>query len=185
MGLRNTANEYGSLARWLHWLVAIGMVAIIYLGLTQAGMDRGPEKQEMRVIHGSIALIVLVLMTIRIVWRFMNDVPAHPEGVPGWQRAAATLVHWGIYAAVFVQLVSGPITVATGDRAISFFGLFSFSLPVEVTDENHHFWEEIHEFTWKIIAVLLVVHVMAAVYNHVVLKNDVLRRMTTGTRQDG
>ena len=143
MALRNTESEWGWLAKALHWLIAIGIFAIIYLGLTQAGMERGPEKQDMRVIHGSIALIVLVLMTIRIVWRFMNDVPAHPEGMPGWQRAAATLVHWGIYIAVFVQLVSGPITVATGDRAISFFGLFSFSLPVEATDESHHFWEEI------------------------------------------
>lgn len=185
MGLRNTASEYGSLAKWLHWLVAIGMVVIIYLGLTQSGMERGPERSEIRVIHGSIALIVLVLMTIRIVWRFMNDVPAHPEGVPGWQRATASLVHWGIYLAVFVQLISGPITVATGDNPVSFFGLFSFTLPVAVTEDAHHFWEEIHEFTWQIVAVLLVVHIVAAIYNHVVLKNDVLRRMTTGVRQGG
>jgi cytochrome b561 len=56
----------------------------------------------MRVIHGSIALIVLLLMTIRIIWRFMNETPAHPEGMPGWQRASATFVHWAIYVAVFV-----------------------------------------------------------------------------------
>ena len=185
MGLRNTASEYGSLAKWLHWLVAIGMVAIIYLGLTQAGMERGPEKTDMRMIHGSIALMVLALMTVRIVWRFMNDVPAHPDGMPGWQRATASLVHWGIYIAVFVQLISGPVTVATGGNPVTFFRLVSFSLPVEVSDEAHHFWEEIHEFTWKIIAVLLVVHIVGAIYNHFVLKNDVLRRMTTGARQGG
>ncbi len=56
-----------------------------------------------------------------------------------------SLAHCGIYLAVFVQLVSGPI----------------------------------------IVAALLVVHVIGAIYNHVVLGNNVLRRMTTGLQQDG
>lgn len=183
MGLRNTSSEFGSLAKWLHWLITIGLIVILYMGLEQAGMERGPEKTEMRVIHGSIALLVLLLMTVRLVWRFMNEVPAHPEGMPAAQRAVATLVHWGIYIAVFVQLLSGPITIATGGREISFFGLFSFSLPVEETEEAHHFWEETHEFSWKIVAAIVVLHILGALYNHFVAKNDVLRRMTTGVKQ--
>lgn len=183
MALRNTSAEFGSLAKWLHWLIAIGLVVILYLGLEQAGMERGPEKAEMRVIHGSIALLVLVLMSVRLVWRFMNEVPGHPDGMPALQRAAATLVHWAIYIAVFVQLISGPVTIATGGRAISFFGLLSFQLPVEESEEAHHFWEEVHEFSWKIVAAIVVLHVLGALYNHFIAKNDVLRRMTTGARQ--
>jgi len=183
LGLHNTTSEFGSLAKWLHWLIALGLVAIFYLGLQQAGMERGPEKSEMRVIHGSIALIVLLLMTVRLVWHFMNEVPAHPDGMPAAQRAIATLVHWAIYIAVFVQLISGPITIATGGSAVPFFGLFSFSLPVEESEEAHHFWEEVHEFTWKIVAAIVVLHILGALYNHFVAKNDVLRRMTTGVKR--
>jgi len=184
MGMRNTSSEFGSLAKWLHWLIALGIFALIYLGLEQSGMERGPDKQAVRDLHGSIAILVFVLMTIRIIWRFMNDVPAHPDGTPAWQRAGATLVHWGIYAAVFLQLISGPITVATGGRSIAFFDLFSIALPVAQNEDKHHFYEEIHETVWIIISALLVVHILAALYNHFVLKNDVLRRMTVGVRQD-
>lgn len=180
MGLRNTTSEYGSLAKWFHWLIAIGIAVILYLGLQQAGMERGPEKSELRVVHGSIALIVLLLMTVRLVWRFMNKVPAHPNGMPGWQRASATIVHWGIYIAVFAQLLSGPITIATGGRPVPVFGLFSFSLPVEQTEEAHHFWEAVHEFSWKIVATIVVVHILGALYNHFIARNDALRRMTVG-----
>ena len=180
MALKNSVTDYGSLAKWLHWLIATAMLVIFYLGLQQADMERGPEQQEMRAIHGSIALIVLLLMTVRIIWRWANAVPAHPQGMPGWQRATATLVHWGIYIAVFVQLLSGPMTVATGPGAIPFFNLFSISLPVERNQDAHHFWEEVHETTWKVIAALLVLHVIGALYNHFVLRNDVLKRMTTG-----
>ena len=95
MGLRNTTLEFGTLAKALHWLVAIGVFTLLYLGLQQAGMEKGPVKSEIRFIHGSIALTVLVLMTIRIIWRWMNDVPAHPAGTPAWQRLATKAVHWG------------------------------------------------------------------------------------------
>ena len=184
MGLRNTSSEFGSLAKWLHWLVAIGIFALIWLGLEQSGMEKGPDKQAVRDVHGSIALLVFVLMTIRIIWRFMNDVPGHPEGMPAWQRASATLVHWGMYVAVFVQLISGPITVATGGRSIAFFNLFSIALPVAQDEDKHHLYEEIHESVWVIVAALLLVHIAGAIYNHFVLKNDIVRRMTVGVEKD-
>lgn len=182
MGLRNTTAEYGTLAKSLHWLVAIGVFALVFLGLEQSGMERGDEKSEIRFIHASIALAVFALMTIRIIWRFMNAAPAHPGGMAAWQRLSAAVVHWGLYAAVFVQLISGGMTVATGGRALPFFGLFSIPLPVEENRESHEFWEEIHEFAWKIVAVLIVVHILGAIYNHFVAKNDVMRRMTVGLK---
>ena len=182
MSLRNTQFEYGSLAKWLHWLTAIGIFALLYLGIEQIDMERGPDKSAIRALHGSIALLVFALMTLRIVWRSMNEVPAHPDGMPGWQRAAASLVHWGIYITVNVQLIAGALIVGTGGRPLPFFGVFSIPLPIAENHDKHEFWEEIHEFTWKIIAALLVVHFLAALYNHFVAKNDVLRRMTVGAR---
>ena len=182
MTLRNTSAQYGSLAKWLHWLVAIGIACLIYLGLQQSGMDSGDERSAVRALHGSIAVLVLLLMTVRLVWRFLNEVPAHPDGMPAWQRGAAALVHWGLYGAVFVQIAAGMMVVATGGKPVPFFGLFSIPLPVAEDGEAHELWEEIHEVVWWTIAALIAVHVLGALYNHFVLKNDVLRRMTHGVK---
>jgi cytochrome b561 len=182
MGLRNTTTEFGALAKALHWLVTIGLFTLLYLGLEQSGMERGPEKSEVRFIHASIAMGVFALMTIRIIWRLINEVPAHPDGTAAWQRLSATVVHWGLYLAVFVQLISGGMTVATGGRALPFFGIFSIPLPVDKDEDNHHFWEEIHEFAWRIVAVLIVIHILGAIYNHFISRNDVVRRMTVGLK---
>lgn len=181
MGLRNTANDYGSLARALHWLVAIGIFVLLWLGLEQSGMERGAERQAVRDLHGSIALLVFVLMSVRVVWRLMSVIPDHPTATPGWQRLAAAVVHWGLYASVFVQIVAGAMAVSTGGRALAFFGLFSIPLPVAESDEGHEFWEGIHESVWAVIVALLLVHVLAALYHHFIAKNDVLRRMTVGS----
>jgi len=183
MGLRNTSLEYGAVAKLLHWLVAIGIFVLIWLGLEQSGLERGPERDEIRFIHASIALAVFVLMSIRILWRFANEVPAHPAGMPEIQKIVAGLVHWGLYVTISVQLVSGAMTIATNGSPLPFFGLFSVPLPVPENHDMHEFWEEVHEPTWIAVAVLVAIHVLGALYNHFIARNDVLRRMTHGVSQ--
>ena len=183
MALRNTTAEWGSLAKALHWLVAIGIFVLIWLGLSQSDLPSGDERTRIRVIHGSIALVVLVLMTVRIIWRWMNETPAHPEGFPAWQNLSAALVHWGLYIAVFVQIFSGAMVVATNGNGIPFFGLFTIPVPVAENHDAHEFWEEVHEPVWWVIALLVVIHILGALYNHFIAKNDVLRRMTHGVKK--
>jgi len=180
VGLKNTSAEYGTLAKALHWFIAIGIFALIYLGLEQAGMERGDEKSRIRFIHASIATIILVLMTVRIVWRFMNEVPAHPEGMATLQRMISSVVHWGLYITVFAQLTAGAMVVGTGGKGLPVFGLFTVPLPVAENHDAHEWWEGVHEFVWKPLALLLILHVLGALYNHFIAKNDVLRRMTSG-----
>jgi cytochrome b561 len=179
LALRNSSSEFGSLAKTLHWLVAAGIFWLLYLGLVQSGMESGDEKTAIRMTHASWALLVLALMTIRIVWRFMNEVPGHPEGTPAWQRTSARIAHWALYAIVFVQLIAGVMTVATRGNGLPLFGM-RVPFPMQNDDEAHKFWEEIHEFMWQPLAALLVLHVLAALYNHFVAKNNILRRMTVG-----
>ena len=182
MGLKNTNIEYGSLAKALHWLVAIGLCALIFLGLEQAGMESGDERSRILLIHKSIATITLMLMTIRIVWRFMNDVPAYPDEMPQWQRVSSSIVHWGLYITVFAQLFAGAMVSGTGGRGLPVFGFFSIPLPVAEDHDAHEWWEEVHEFVWIPIAALLIVHILAALYNHFIVKNDTVRRMTVGVK---
>lgn len=182
MGLKNTTTEYGSLAKALHWLIAIALFALIYLGLEQAGMDKGDERSRVRFIHASIASVTLMLMTIRIIWRFMNDVPAHPDGMPALQRTISSLVHWGLYVTVFAQLYAGAMIVGTGGNGIPVFGLFTIPIPVAENHDAHEWWEEVHEIIWIPIAILIVVHILGSLYNHFIAKNDVLRRMTVGLK---
>ena len=182
MELRNTTIEWGTLAKVLHWLIAVAILGLVLAGLQQSGMERGPEKAQIRMLHSSTGLLVLGLMTLRIVWRWMNETPLHEAGFAAWQKLAATVAHWGLYITVFVQLISGVLLTATAGSGLPFFGLFKIHLGFERDNDAHHFWEEIHELSWQVIAALVGVHVVGALYNHFVLKNDVLRRMTSGVK---
>ena len=181
MAIGNTKNSYGSLAKWLHWTSALLLVGLVIAGLVISGMERGPDKKELEGIHISVGLLLLALMTLRLAWKLLNPSPAAPAGVPGWQRIAAALVHWGLYAAIYFQIAIGIL--AEGQRPIAFFGLFEFGPLLEKNEAQHELFEELHESGWIVIAVLAGVHVLAALHHHYVNKNDVLRRMTTGQVQ--
>lgn len=176
--MKNTADSYGWLAKLLHWVIALMLVGIVYAGLTFNGMERGPERGELAALHKSVALLLLLLMTFRLIWKFMNPRPAAPATTPAWQKSAATLTHWALYVAVYFQLTAGVLV--SGQRPIEFFGLFEIPAFLEENEEQHEYFEGLHGWGWKILAGLVTLHVLAALYHHFKLKDNVLRRMTTG-----
>ena len=178
MALRNTTETYGWLAKLLHWLIALFLVGLVYAGLTFTGMERGPERSELAGLHKSMALLTLLLMTVRLVWKFMNPRPAVPGGTPDWQKTSAALTHWALYAAVYFQLTAGILV--SGQRPISFFNLFEIPAFLAENEQQHELFEEFHEVGWIILAALVALHVAAALYHHIKLKDNVLRRMTSG-----
>ncbi len=182
MRLKNSSEQFGIIAKYLHWLIAAGIFTLLFLGIEQSDMERGDAKNYIRFIHGSVATVVLMLMTARLFWRFVSPPPGHPDGIPNWQRTSSTLVHWGLYICVFVQLSAGAMVIGTAGKGLPMFGFFSIPLPVEENHDNHEWWEGIHEFMWRPLAALIVLHVLAALYNHFIVKNNVLRRMTIGTK---
>lgn len=177
MAIGNTTETYGWLARALHWGIAILIFYLVYLGLVSGDLE-GEAKAAMRATHKSFALLVLALMTLRIIWRLMNPRPDDPPGTPGWQRAAALWAHWAIYAAIFSQLIVGLLVA--GQRPISFFGLFEIGPLLAENREQHEFFEELHETGWIVLAVLVGIHVLAAIYHQFVRKDNVLSRMIKG-----
>jgi cytochrome b561 len=102
--------------------------------------------------------------------------------MPAWERAIASLVHWGLYITVFAQLIVGALMNGTAGRGLPVFGLFTIPVPVAENRDAHEWWEEVHEVVWIPIAVLVSIHILAALYNHFIAKNDVLRRMTVGLK---
>lgn len=177
MAIGNTTETYGWIARALHWGIAILIFYLVYLGLVSGDLE-GEAKSAMRATHKSFALLVLTLMTVRIIWRLMNPRPEDPPGTPGWQRAAALWAHWAIYAAIFFQLIVGLLVA--GQRPISFFGLFEIGPLLAENREQHEFFEELHETGWIVLAVLVGIHVLAAIYHQFVRKDNVLSRMIKG-----
>lgn len=175
--LRNTTAQWGIVAKSLHWLVAVGVLAMIPLGWIWTTMALSPTKLELANLHKSLGIALLALMAIRTGWRLANPVPRAPAGTPRWQRWIAAVTHWLLYAVLLAMPLTGWLINSAANFPLKVFGLFPLPALVEPNDPLKEQAELAHlALSWCLI-VLLVVHVAAALYHHFRLRDPVLQRM--------
>lgn len=178
--LRNTTERWGSVAKSFHWLIALLIFIMIAVGWTAKLSPRGPLRIELFGWHKSTGMLILGLMTARLLWRLVNPVPVLPPTVKGWEKFVAAATHWLIYAAVFVMPISGYVITSAGNAPFKFFKTFTVPLLVPPDRALHGTAEGVHEWAFWILAVLLVLHISAALRHHFVVKDDILSKMLPG-----
>lgn len=177
MPLRNTLQRYGSLAQFFHWAtVALVAVQLVTMELAE-DLPRGLAKLEMVARHKSVGITILVLAALRLAWRFANPIPPAPRDVAPWQRRAADVSHWLLYALIFALPLSGWMMSSAANYPVSWFGLVQLPDLVGASEQLQETLEEVHEALATTLLVIAGIHVLAALQHHFLLKDDVLRRM--------
>ncbi|HET7204729.1 MAG TPA: cytochrome b [Steroidobacteraceae bacterium] len=178
MPLRNTAEAYGSLSKFLHWAIVLLIVSQYFIA--EAAEDAGkdtPERASLMGWHVSFGMLVLLLALVRIAWKIANKGQPAVLGQVAWQRKAATAGHGILYLLILLQPLSGWLVVSSGGSPAGFFGWFDFPALVAENHGLHEALEEVHEVLFNVLLVVAVVHVAAALYHHWVLRDATLRRM--------
>jgi len=177
MQLRNTADNYGALAKFLHWTIVILIIAQYVIIEAAEELPDGLEKLTMITRHKSIGILVLALALVRIGWKLANKGQPAPVPMPRPQRIAAAAGHGLLYLLILAQPISGWMMSSAANYPVTFFGWFELPALVAANEDMHEFYEEVHEFLFTALLVVTVVHVLAALYHHFVQKDDTLRRM--------
>ncbi|MGD8430339.1 MAG: cytochrome b [Ectothiorhodospiraceae bacterium] len=182
MAVRNTVSEWGIPARVFHWLVVAGVAGLSALGWVMVYWPLSPTQFRLYAWHKAAGVIVLGVVLLRLLWRLSNRAPALPDGMPLWERRAAHLSHWALYALLFALPITGYLINSAANFPLSVFGLFT--LP-NLTGENPALEDSAklaHLTLFWILAAVVAVHVAAALKHHFIDRDDVLRRML-GTRR--
>ncbi|MES2174761.1 MAG: cytochrome b [Pseudomonadota bacterium] len=167
--------RYTTVARALHWIIAVLILGNLFFGFAH---DALPKDWAVMPVHKSIGLTVLALTLLRIVWRLTHRAPPLPAAMPAWEKGAAHATHFIFYALMLVLPLSGWIMSSAGTRPLNWFFLFDipkFGLGKE--DAIVTLSRSAHELLPWIWAALILIHIGAALRHHLVLKDDVLRRM--------
>ena len=189
MALTSSERRYGVVAMTLHWLIALAIVFNFSLGLYMHYLPKTkPFTIELFQFHKSVGLTVLGLSVLRLFWRLINPVPPLPAGLPNWERVAARGSHFLLYFFMIAIPLAGWSMVSVSPLEIPTFWFRQFQVPHLPFPASFHTeaWADgllvVHAYLAFAMAGLFVLHVMAALRHHLILKNDVLRRMVPGTR---
>lgn len=188
MGLRNTTEGWGWLARLLHWAIGGAIIFLLGLGFYTAEFVTDVFEQFGLVqLHKSWGFTVFVLALLRVVWRLFNPAPPLPASMSSLERAMAHGGHIALYALMFVMPLSGWLMASASELQELYgvknmvFGLFEMPDPFVPGDRAiEELFSTIHFWSGILLTAILVGHIGAALQHHFVHKDNVLRRMISG-----
>ncbi len=182
-GMTKEPDRYSSVAKALHWAIALVIFTLIPAGLIMHNLPFGDTKFLMYQVHKSFGLTVLALATFRLVWRLMHPVPPLPENLKPWEKVAARITHIGFYAIMFGIPLIGWAMVSSAPIGIPTKLFFVIPIPHFPLPQSEALYELLlssHKYMSFATLGLLVLHVGAALKHHFVLLDDVLLRMMPG-----
>lgn len=156
----------------LHWLTAVLVIVQWTIGRTTGLLPRGPLRVDIWSVHVLLGVCITLVFVARIVWRVRRGRRLPGIGTPV-ERAAATVVHLSLYAVLGIVLALG-----FANTYVHGFPLFNvLTLPGKqdmATILRVNGW---HGLAANVLAALILLHTLAALFHHYVQRDDVMRRM--------
>ena len=157
--------DYFKTQKIIHWLMAI----MIMLDLNVAQKFGGD--------HATAGLIVTFLFILRMILRYRYGAPELPATMPKWQVISAKAGHYGLYILMAGLIITGIISASFASDTIMIFG--SYDLAFFTHNENlFSIIRNVHEFCTNAIIALIIIHILAALYHHFVVKDQTTLNMT-------
>lgn len=179
MAARNSEQAWGSVSQAFHWGTALLVAASAPVGLIANAMERGPTERALFDVHFALGALIFLLVSARILWRFADPAPPPPSGLGSRTVLAARLAHLAIYAALLAMIASGYVIQIHMRPALDLFGLVSLPRPFEPGEDESlraAAWY-VHRYAFRLLLVLLALHIAAALWHQFVRRDGVLRRM--------
>ncbi|WP_261859361.1 cytochrome b [Photobacterium sanguinicancri] len=126
-------------------------------------------------LNMSLATIGAALFIIRWVWKFFRpNISYANTRTNKIEINVARMIHSFIYFLMFCVFVSGFMMLKEG---YTFFWFAEIPAPLSNPPVND-FFLLVHRFGCALLSIIVILHVSAVIFHHVIRNNDVLHRMT-------
>jgi cytochrome b561 len=172
----NTRDDYGLIARLLHWLVFALVIGMLAAGMSLELLPGGGFRNFVIGMHKSTGVVVLLLMIVRLVWRVSNPRPRDLGNVAALNYIAHVL-HVCLYVLLFLQPLSGILFSQAHGYPVSVFGIFTLPPLIWNSAVLGNIFGEIHGVTAVVLTLAIAVHVAAGLKHHFIDRDRTLIRM--------
>lgn len=175
---------YSPAARRFHWWTVALILVQVPLGLAMAYRGNvlnvwDSLTNTLYSSHKTIGLFILLLVVLRLGYRLTHGAPTDEPTIEPWQKLVSHVTHWAIYALLLVVPVLGWLGVSYYP-ALDLFGLVKLPGLVAPNQDSAavvFYWHATAAF---VLIALIGMHFGAAMFHHVIRKDNVLARMLPG-----
>lgn len=184
----HATERYTSVAIALHWLIALAVLAMIGTGLWMVEAINVKETRADAFAvyqwHKSLGLTILVMMVLRIVWRFWHKPPPLPLSMSAREKLAAHGTHVVLYVLLLAMPLLGWAMVSASIYGLPtiWFGLFEWPhLPLLSQLENKKPVEDAlklaHGWAGYVLIGVIALHLMAVLKHTLIDRDGIMTRM--------
>ncbi|MFO1415206.1 MAG: cytochrome b [Burkholderiales bacterium] len=170
-------DRYGPVAMSLHWFGAALVLAGFAAGLYMTGLAFSPAKLRWYGWHKWIGVTVFLVAAARLAWRRRVPPPPLPAATPAWQRRAAHATHGALYALMLAVPLSGWLYSSATGVSVVYLSLVPLPNLVAKDKALADTLLVVHQSLNATLALLVVLHVAAALRHQWVDRDGLLFRM--------
>jgi len=176
--IKNTIHTYGLVAKTLHWVSAITIISLFFLGIWMVDLDYDHDwYYPAPHYHESFGILLALLIIFRLIWRWVNISPTPSITTSTLEKRIAHLTHIIIYLSILIILISGYLIPTSDNRGIEVFTWFTVPSLGELIDQQTDIAGKIHYWLSYGLMGLISIHVLAALKHHFINQDNTLTKM--------
>jgi len=174
--------HYTKLAKLFHWLTAAAVIGMLALGWYMTSLELSPFMLNLYSWHKWIGICILLMTVLRLIWRFSHPAPPLPDNMPAVLRLGAHLAHVLLYGLLIGLPLAGWIHSSAAGFPVVWFSVVPLPNLVGPSKQVSDVFSWLHWAGGLLLVALLVAHVGAAIWHHMVKRDDILVRMLPGRK---
>lgn len=178
MKIKNTPETFGLLTKLLHWLIAIAIIGLIWLGWYMVDLTYYDKWYNKSLTwHKAVGMLVLAAAILKIGWQLYSPLPGTNPLLKAWEKFAARLMHIILLVMMILIPVSGYLISTSNGKPIDIFGWFAIPALVPVDKNLRDLAIDLHFYLAYGTAILALGHAGAALKHQFINKDGTLTKM--------
>lgn len=166
--------QYSSKQKWIHWSSALLIVITILLLLAKVTMSNILGGMPIvYLLHKSLGVVVLLLTVWRIIVIRSQGVPDVLPKEQKLKRILSKSTQGIIYLLLIIVPLSGYLM---SGRDLNVFGFISIPA-IDMPNNLHQLFHTMHLIGSELLVILVLFHILAALYHYFWIKDNVLQSM--------
>jgi cytochrome b561 len=174
--VRTEPDRFSGLQRVLHWLMAIMVLAMLFIGVSMVSTLK-PRFLTLISIHKPLGIAILALAVLRLGVRWGLGAPPLPDDLPRVQALAAKLSHVVLYSLLIVMPLVGWGMLSAGGYPVVLYGSVHLPEILPHDDQLHAILRMMHTVLAYMFFATILLHVAAALFHALIRRDGVFRAM--------
>ena len=172
-----THTRFSGAQRLLHWVMAAGIVAMLFIGVGMLSTV-APSYVPLVATHKTLGVALFALVLVRLILRLVLGTPPLPADLSPLMRLGAVLSHWALYGLMIAMPLIGWAMLSAAAYPVVLFGNIRLPPIVPQSDSLHSLLWTAHRWLAFAFFALILLHVAAALFHALVRRDGVFEAMS-------